>query len=341
MFAGAGSEAVEAPLVSVIIPTRNRALLLARTLTTVLAQRLVPLEVIVVDDASTDVTPVLLRHVGDDRLRTIRRPGRRGVAAARNTGVAAATGRWVAFLDDDDLWAPDKLRYQVDALLAHPGMRWAVDAAVVVDGDLRVIGGQPAPVQSDLSSSLLAANVVPGGASGVVAERELVQGVGGFDTRLSLLADWDLWTRLALCSPAIAVPEPLHAYRVHASSMSARNRNGEDELRIVEAKYACERRERGVALARQAFDFWLADSRQRGGRRLAAADAYVRSVGYTAPLNAALHAAAALVWPGSLRHVSARRAARTDPRWVAEAETWLAPLRTAAVEEPTVRVPAA
>ena len=95
-----------AALVSVIIPTRNRAELLRRTLGTVLSQRLRELEVIVVDDASTDGTPAVLDAVADERVRTIRHPERRGVAAARNIGVDAAVGRWVAFLDDDDLWAP-------------------------------------------------------------------------------------------------------------------------------------------------------------------------------------------------------------------------------------------
>jgi hypothetical protein len=81
-------------------------------------------------------------------------------------------------------------------------------------------------------------------------------------------------------------------------------------------------------LGRDAFEFWLADRRQRGHRRLAAADAYVRSAGHTGALSAGVHAAAALLWPGSIRHVNARRAARVDPRWAAEAERWLAPLRT-------------
>ena len=317
----------QGPLVSIVVPTRNRAPLLGRTLASALAQRLVPLEVIVVDDASTDATPALLDEIGDDRLRTVRHPQRCGVAAARNTGVAAAAGRWVAFLDDDDLWSPFKLARQLDALLARPGPGWAIDGAVVVDGGLRVIGAQPPPAEVELSTLLLSSNVVPGGASGVVADRELVLDVGGFDPQLSLLADWDLWTRLALCAPAVAVAEPLHAYRLHRASMSARDRTGEHELRLMEVKYARERAERHVVLATEAFEFWLADCRQRGRRRVAAAGAYLRSAGYIAPLNTVLHAAAALVWPGSIDHVGTRRAARADPRWVAGAEAWLASLR--------------
>ena len=316
-----------AALVSVVLPTRNRAELLQRTLGTVLAQGLPALEVIVVDDASTDGTPVLLAGLRDERIRTIRHPGRRGVAAARNIGVDAAAGRWVAFLDDDDLWAPNKLSRQVDALL-DSGARWVLDGAVVVDGRLRVIGAQPPPSVPNLASALLVSNVVPGGASGVVAERSLVVDAGGFDTSLALLADWDLWTRLALRAPAAALSQPLHAYQVHGGSMSARDRNGEAELRTVEEKYARDREARGVALNREAFAFWLADRRQRGHRRLAAADGYLRSAGHTGAVSACLHAAAALVWPGSIRHVSAVRGARVDEGWAAEAEAWLGPLRS-------------
>jgi hypothetical protein len=110
--------------------------------------------------------------------------------------------------------------------------------------------------------------------------------------------------------------------------MSAQDRAGEEELALVEAKYAGERRDRQVALARDAFEFWLADRRQRGARRLAAADGYLRSAGHTGLVSAGIHAAAALVWPGSIRHVNAHRAARVDPQWAAEAERWLGPLRT-------------
>jgi len=319
-----------AALVSVVIPTRNRAGLLARTLGTVLAQRLTELEVVVVDDASTDETPALLGAVGDDRLRVIRHPGRRGVAAARNTGIDAAAGRWVAFLDDDDLWAPDKLARQVDALVAQPGARWALDGAVVVDSELRVLWNQPPPSVPDLTIALLTANVVPGGASGVVAERGLVVDAGGFDPSLALLADWDLWTRLALRAPAVSIRQSLHAYRLHGDSMSARDRNGEDELRTLEAKYARDREARGVDLDRAAFAFWLADRRQRGHRRLAAADGYLRSAGRTGTVSACLHATAALVWPGSIRHVTTRRATRMTGGWVDEAEAWLRPLRAPA-----------
>jgi glycosyltransferase involved in cell wall biosynthesis len=99
--------------VSVVVPTRNRSALLELTLRSVLCQRDVDLELIVVDEGSTDDTPTMLAAVADSRLRVIRNDTPRGVSAARNRGAASARADWVAFLDDDDLWAPDKLTRQL------------------------------------------------------------------------------------------------------------------------------------------------------------------------------------------------------------------------------------
>lgn len=101
--------------VSIVIPTRNRAVFLSHALKSALRQRDVTFEVIVVDEASTDQTPTLLAAVDDRRVRVIRHDVVRGLPAARNHGADAARGDWLAFLDDDDLWAPDKLLRQLEA----------------------------------------------------------------------------------------------------------------------------------------------------------------------------------------------------------------------------------
>src|SRR4029453_7953121 len=100
--------------VSVVVPTRNRSALLARTLQSVLRQQDVEFEVIVVDEASTDETPAVLSALGNQRVRVIRHDSPRGLSAARNNGAAGASGEWLAFIDDDDLWAPDRLARQLD-----------------------------------------------------------------------------------------------------------------------------------------------------------------------------------------------------------------------------------
>src|SRR5436190_21061432 len=105
-FGALMSKSVDAPEVSVVIPTRDRWDLLRTTLGGALGQRRVSHEVIVVDDGSADETPTRLAEVSDPRLRTVRLGRSMGAAAARNRGLAEARGDWVAFLDDDDVWAP-------------------------------------------------------------------------------------------------------------------------------------------------------------------------------------------------------------------------------------------
>src|SRR5215208_5234996 len=110
------SESTQGPMdVSVVVPTRNRSALLSRTLRSALRQERVDFEVIVVDDASDDETPALLSALDDHRVRVLRHETLRGLSSSRNHGAEHARAEWLAFLDDDDLWAPDKLFRQVSA----------------------------------------------------------------------------------------------------------------------------------------------------------------------------------------------------------------------------------
>src|SRR5918994_221835 len=161
------------PRVTAVVPTHNRSRLLARTLRTLLWQRDVDFEVVVVHDDHPQ-----------------------GVANARNRGVSEARGRWVAFCDDDDLWAPDKLASQLEAA-DRSGCGWVYTGAVQIADDLRVLGGRPPPPPRELRSAVRRFNAVPGGGSGVLAHVVLLGGPGGFAARLFNTEDWDLWIRLA------------------------------------------------------------------------------------------------------------------------------------------------
>jgi len=308
--------------VSVVIPTHNRPDLLEVTLSAVLDQCDVDFEVIVVDDGSE----VPVRAHADRRVRIVRHATPRGVAAARNAGVAAATMPWVAFTDDDDIWAPGKLAAQLDALAAAPDARWSCVAAVQVDDDLNIFEGNRPPWAGDVANLLLRLNPIPGGASGVVADKELVLRVGGFDESLSVCADYDLWIRLALAAPLAPVDRPLVAYRIHAGGMSRSLDDVGRELGILEAKYADERARRGVVVT-DAINLWIGDRHQRSGRRLRAAGAYLRSTSIIGWPRAVGRAAEALVWPGAFRLRDERRLRQVPSTWVKSTEEWLAPRR--------------
>jgi glycosyltransferase involved in cell wall biosynthesis len=203
--------------VSVIVPTRNRSALLATTLRTVLRQQDVQLEVIVVDEASTDDTPAVLRAFADARVRIIRHEMPKGVSSARNHGAAEARGDWLAFLDDDDLWAPDKLVRQLQAA-QELGREWAYAGAVVIGNRGQIIRGQP-PLRPDkLVTALPRYNAIPGGGSNVVVRRTTWLRTGPFDTRLRNTEDWEMWIRLAKHGPPACVYSPLVARRLHASN---------------------------------------------------------------------------------------------------------------------------
>ncbi|HEU5257564.1 MAG TPA: glycosyltransferase family 2 protein, partial [Vicinamibacterales bacterium] len=202
--------------VSVIVPTRNRSALLPLTLRSVLAQRDVNFEVIVVDEASSDDTPAVIASFGDPRIRSIRHDRPQGVSAARNRGVAEARADWVAFLDDDDLWAPTKLTLQLGALRAS-GATWAYVGHVNFNVHHHVTGGSPPLPPSELLRQLPEHNVVPGGCSGVMVAKDAVRRAGLFAAEFQPLADWDLWLRLAHVGVPTCVSQPLVAYRLHGA----------------------------------------------------------------------------------------------------------------------------
>jgi glycosyltransferase involved in cell wall biosynthesis len=189
------------------------------TLASALWQENVDLEVIVVDDGSSDGTGETLAALHDPRVRWIRHETPEGVSSARNDGIDEARGAWVAFLDDDDLWAPEKLWAQLRAA-RESDSTWAYAGVVKIDERQRVIGGKPPPAPREVFARLPRWNLVPGGCSGVVAAREALNSTGQFDRRLVNLADWDLWIRLGRTGPPACAPDPLVAYRLHRRQAS-------------------------------------------------------------------------------------------------------------------------
>jgi glycosyltransferase involved in cell wall biosynthesis len=313
------------PQVSVVIPTHNRLRLLRRALTTVFAQQGVGTEIIVVDDGSSDGTCEALAGLSG-AVTVIRHAAPLGVSAARNAGIERAQCEWLAFLDDDDLWSPDKLSAQLAA--ADDTVGWVVPGATALTARLGLIGKQRVPDMPDLTAALFEFNVVPGGGSGVLARASLVRKVGGFDPNFSNLADRDLWIRLALAAPAAIVDLPLVGYVIHGGGMAHNVRRSEDENEHISRKYATEREEMHVSDERVAL--WLGyigGMYLRAGQRLSAARIHSRLA-----IGQRLHRAwvltgAGLVTPLVQRIRDRRAAAAIDEEWRAATEHWLAPLR--------------
>lgn len=268
---------------SIVIPTKDRPRDVRRAVACALGQDGVQVEVVVVDDGSrTPVSEALadlvLAHAG--RLRIVRNPRPTGVSTARNRGLGAVRAPWVGFCDDDDMWAPTKVRAQLDAAAAAAGdhggegVGWTLSACVKVDEHLGVFQRQHVPDPAVVADGILAANLVPGGASSVVARTELVRRLGGFDPALSTLADWDLWVRLANASRLAVVDEPLVGYVVQADSMSADTVLLAEDLARFLSKYGDERRARGVAFDAANWRRYVGDMELRAHRRFAAARNY-------------------------------------------------------------------
>jgi glycosyltransferase involved in cell wall biosynthesis len=212
----------EPDLISVVIPTRNRSSRLSSAIRSVLDQTWPRVEVIVVDDASSDGTPELLRtlEAEDERIRVIRNEAPCGGGRSRNIGIAAATGPYVAFLDDDDLWMPSKLRVQHDLMKADPGAS-AVSCGFVVEFSSwrRRMVRVPPPKESE---EILRVNTL-GGASMCLTTKATLAVVGGFDPQLRSCQDWDLWIKLCDAGRVLACREALVRYVPHRDTRISNN----------------------------------------------------------------------------------------------------------------------
>jgi len=204
------------PKISVIIPTCNRAEYLPLAIASVLNQTFQDFELIVVDDASTNNPSELVESFHDDRIKFFRHEARKGGSAARNTGIVNSKCDYIAFLDDDDEWFPEKLARQMAALLASPSdVACVYTGYVTVDRSTGKTLGQMVPARKgDLSKHLLRSNCI-GGTSCVLVKRECFDKIGLFDESLPSFQDYDLWIRISKWFHFDSVKEPQLKYHVH------------------------------------------------------------------------------------------------------------------------------
>jgi glycosyltransferase involved in cell wall biosynthesis len=226
MNEAASVHGVPPPVVSIVMPTFNRRALLPATVASVQAQTLREWELIIGDDGSDEETRAYLHGLAHDaRIRVLWLAHSGRPAVGRNAGLREALGTYVAFLDSDDVWAPQKLERQLEVLRAHPAVKWCYTGFRQIDAagcDTQDEHGRWTPAVSDLFEALVKGPIPIRTPSVVLATRALVIEAGGFDTTLDAAEDVDLWLRLARLSPGVALDEPLVQVRRHADNHSRR-----------------------------------------------------------------------------------------------------------------------
>ncbi len=264
--------------VTVVIPTRDRPALLAQAIHSALGQQGVSIDVVVVDDGSAADLGQAFGAIGDEHVTVVRNNRAHGPGHARNRGIAAAQSEWIAFLDDDDLWSPEKLVKQLESARAA-NASFVYGRAVMFDQHRQVVWADvPPPSPQELPAGMVERNTMPAGSSNIVASAALIERVGGFDEQLSQLADWDMWLRIAAAGRAAVCPEVVVGCRRHSGNMLLTDRDDVwKEFAHLAAKHRALGDEHGLAFDPVAFAHWVASAQRRAGRRMAAAATHLRA----------------------------------------------------------------
>jgi glycosyltransferase involved in cell wall biosynthesis len=210
------------PNISVIIPTYNATKTVLATIASVQAQTYRDIEIIVINDGSTDnLLEYLAPTVTDARVKIYSYPNA-GLPVARNRGIARSTGEYIAFVDADDLWTPDKLELQLQALEANPqaGLAYSWTYFMEEDGE-RYHTDRPIWFQGNVLKDLMLWNFLCHGSNPLI-RRSVIESVGEFDPTLPSAEDWDYWLRIAAQWEFALVPQPQIYYRQSGGAMSAK-----------------------------------------------------------------------------------------------------------------------
>ena len=221
-------------LVSVVIPVYNAEKYLEETLASVFAQTYPHIEIVAVDDGSKDRSIQILEQY-PGRIHVIKQSNS-GAAAARNRGAREAKGKWIAFLDADDLWMPDKVQRQLETCSEYA---WSHTDSVFFGGvnDGRKDSDFTEKYQGQILEQLICSNFV--GTSTLMIQRQVFLDAGGFDESLRSIQDWELWIRIARQHPIGYMDAPLMKYRVHAVSASRSTRKTlPNHLKVIDKVFA-------------------------------------------------------------------------------------------------------
>ncbi|MGE4086192.1 MAG: glycosyltransferase [Vicinamibacterales bacterium] len=318
VVAGSGGRRTRSQeLITVVVPTRGRIATLGPALRSIVSQQGVQVDVVVVHDGDDRraVDDTAAEH--GERVAVAHITGR-GAGHSRNQGIRRSRGAWVAFCDDDDLWAPDKLRRQLCAI-EQAGATWACCGAVRVDAGLRVIGHER-PDAGGLQR-LASFNAVPAGGSGMLVAADCLRAAGPFDESLTNAEDWDQWIRVARTGAGALVDRPLVAYRVWEGNKSADLDGVRRSIRRILERNGTWPPD---AAARDQWDrYLLTKSTGPRHRRSSAAMSARLALRHRRP-RTLVRAGVVLVAPDAVaRRDAALRAAGVPADWRAEADAWL------------------
>jgi O-antigen biosynthesis protein len=291
-------------LVSVVIPTFDRAHLLPRAVQSVLSQSYSNLEVIIVDDGSTDATAETVAATADPRVRYVRHERNRGAAAARNTGIRESRGDFVAFLDSDDEWLPDKIASQMDAFrlsdLANVGAVTCGVTRVSEDGSRTDVVSH---LRGNIFEEVLPYRGAQGIGSALLVSRAVFDSGITFDERLRALEDRDLFLQITRSFAVDLVPRPLvRVFSVAGEARVSRNvQNLRAAHRHIFHKLAPELRHRSSVRARYylrsaRYAFHCGDMEECRAHVLAAYQADPRNLRYLPSFVAAMIGSSVFTW---------------------------------------------
>jgi glycosyltransferase involved in cell wall biosynthesis len=207
------------PGISVVIPAYNCEKTIKETINSVLQQTFADFELIIINDGSQDATLDVISQIQDARLKVFSFENAGG-NVSRNRGLNLAVGNYVSFLDADDIWTPDKLESQLEALQNNPDAHVAYSWTDYIDEEGNfIVSGRRVSVNGDVYEKLLINNFLENGSNPLIRKEAIIE-LGGFDEALKAAQDWDMWLRLAAKYSFVAVPKVQILYRVSSKSLS-------------------------------------------------------------------------------------------------------------------------
>ena len=238
--------------ISVIIPVFNGATTIEETINSISNQTFQDIEIIIINDGSTDATLETIKNISDSRIKIFSYPNA-GLSASRNRGISQANREYISFIDADDLWTPDKLELQWQALQSNPQAAVAYSWTDYIDESSKFIkSGRRIKANGDVFSQLIITNFLENGSNPLIRKKALE--IGGFDETLAAAEDIDMWLRLAANYEFVCVEKPQILYRTSTISMSTNLRRQEAAcLKVMERAFSYPKAEKLQHLKKQSL----------------------------------------------------------------------------------------